>query len=151
MKSTAPTIFDFDACLRRELEPNHGRLGLVQRHKLLYAVLRLSLVNDGEPAFLSRCEPWRYGPVFTELQANPDRGGDRDALSSHDRALCHQVTAKLAGVSGQKLASRSHRVYREWRDIRDGIPANRNCHREIDIDTIRVYLMNFPEPTLKLL
>jgi len=47
-----PTIFDFDAALRQRLEPKFGTLGLVARHKLVYALHRLSISKTSEPFFL---------------------------------------------------------------------------------------------------
>lgn len=63
-----PTVHDIDAYLRQQLEPRHGKLGLVQRHKLCYEVLRLGIGLTGEAPFeTGRIEAWDVGPIFLNL------------------------------------------------------------------------------------
>jgi uncharacterized phage-associated protein len=109
------SVFDIDAYLRQQLERKHGKLGLVQRHKLCYGVYRLGIALMGDAPFFATVEPWQLGPVFPELHSQPNLGGDLNALGGYQRILCSVVTKRLAGISGKKLAARSHRKYPEWR------------------------------------
>jgi hypothetical protein len=98
-----PTIYDFDAALRQRVEPKRGTLGMVARHKLLYAVHRLAISRTGEPAFNSRCEAWPMGPVFPEFYHNPNVPGSVDSLAAEHVGFCDLV-ARVLGACSESLA-----------------------------------------------
>jgi uncharacterized phage-associated protein len=130
-----PTVFDFDTALRRRLEPKFGTLGLVARHKLLYAVHRLSISKTSEPAFHARCEAWPMGPVFTELYFNPNVTGDSDALTPDQKGFCDLIARILGAQSGRSLAARSHWRYPEWFEAK-----KRRTNKEITVVEIKQHL-----------
>lgn len=132
------TIYDFDAYLRQHLEPKFGNLGQVARHKLLYAVHRLSIAKTNEPAFAARCEAWPMGPVFTELYFNPNIAGNAAVLTAEQRGFCDLVGRVLGAQSGRSLAARSHCRYPEWRDAK-----RKRVNKEITVNAIRVQLELF--------
>jgi uncharacterized phage-associated protein len=134
---TRPTLFDFDAYMCQQLGGSGTVARKVARHKLLYAVQRLSIATTGKRAFDARCEAWALGPVFVELQKHPDRVGNPSALSAADRQLCETVLAKIGHLSGKELAIRSHRRYPEWRAARKGLKPTECGHREISPGVIR--------------
>jgi uncharacterized phage-associated protein len=132
-----PTLFDFDAKIRELLEPHHGTLGMVQRHKLLYAVLRQGIGRTGVPPFQATVAAWPMGPVILELHNDPEHGGDPDALSKDQSDACAIVAARLGGIPGKRLAERSHRHYPEWRIARQGLTRSKKGNRIISTHLIR--------------
>jgi uncharacterized phage-associated protein len=132
-----PTLFDFDTFICQQLGGSGKVARKVARHKLLYAVQRLSIATTGKPAFDARCEAWALGPVFVELQMHPSRAGNPSALSAADRQLCETVLAKIGHLSGKELAIRSHRRYPEWQAARKGLKPTECGHREISPGVIR--------------
>jgi uncharacterized phage-associated protein len=130
-----PTIYDFDAALRQRVEPIHGTLGMVARHKLLYAVHRLSISKTGKPAFPTRCEAWPMGPVFPEFYHCPNLGGDVAALNSEQNAFCDLIAQILGAYSGRSLAARSHWRYPEWIEAK-----KRRANKEITVAEIKYHL-----------
>lgn len=133
---TKPTLFDFDTFMCQQLGSSDKVARKVARHKLLYAVQRLSVATTGKPAFDARCEAWALGPVFVELQKHPDRVGNPSALSAADRQLCDTVLAKIGHLSGKELAIRSHRRYPEWRAAREALKPTDRGHREITAEAV---------------
>lgn len=129
-----PTIFDFDAALRQRLEPEFGSLGEVARHKLLFAVHRMAICRTGKPAFQSRCEAWKLGPVFLEIWNNPTRAGNPGVLTGEQQNYCDLVARILGAQSGRSLAARSHAKYPEW------FIARRSASKEITVDAVREQL-----------
>jgi hypothetical protein len=68
------TVFDIDTHLRHILEPQHGSLARVQRHKLCYAVLRLGIGLTGDSPFDGRVLAWPLGPVSWISGDDPEWG-----------------------------------------------------------------------------
>jgi uncharacterized phage-associated protein len=131
-----PNIYDFDAALRQRVEPKRGTLGMVARHKLLYAVHRMSIAETGAPAFHARCEAWLMGPVFPEFYHNPQRiAGSPDLLSTEQQGYCDLVARILGAQSGRSLAARSHWRYPEWFEAK-----KRRTDKEITVAAIRQQL-----------
>ena len=130
-----PTVFDFDAYMRRRLSGKFGTLGAVARHKLLYGVHRAAIARTGNPAFDCPCEAWPMGPVFTTLYFNEGRKGNPEVLSAAEQAICDWVARVLGATSGRKLAARSHAKYPEWYIARK----NRK-DKTITVDAIREQL-----------
>jgi uncharacterized phage-associated protein len=130
-----PTIYDFDAALRQRVEPKRGTLGMVARHKLLYAVHRLAISKTGEPAFQACCEAWPMGPVFTEFYCNPNLAGNAEALTAEQIGFCDLVGRVLGAYSGRSLAARSHWRYPEWFEAK-----KRRSNKEITVVSIKQHL-----------
>jgi uncharacterized phage-associated protein len=141
-----PTVFDFDAYLRTLLEPKKGALGLVARHKLLYAVHRLAICKTGVPAFEDRCEAWKLGPVFVPLWNNPNKSGNPDVLTVEQKEFCQLVARILGTQSGRSLAARSHAKYPEWHNARRA-SRRKHTNAEITVDAIREQLVFGRIPT----
>jgi len=128
-----PSVYDFDAALRQRIEPKRGTLGMVARHKLLYAVHRMSIAKTGEPAFQDRCEAWPMGPVFPEFYHNPKQiAGNADLLNAEQRGYCDLVARILGAQSGRSLAARSHWRYPEWFEAK-----KRRTDKEITVAAIK--------------
>lgn len=130
------TVHDIDAYLRQQLEPRFGSLGLVQRHKLCYAVLRAGLYYLDRPLFPARVEAWVNGPVIRTLQDNPGQSGNPAVLDKKTRAICHEVVCYHAGMSGKRLIELSHN-FKEWQTARMGLKAKERGNCEITLDMIR--------------
>ena len=130
-----PTIYDFDAALRQRVEPKRGILGMVARHKLLYAVHRLAISRTGEPVFNSRCEAWPMGPVFPEFYHEPNVPGSVDSLTAEHIGFCDLVARVLGACSGRSLAARSHWRYPEWFEAK-----KRRNNKEIAVAEIKQQL-----------
>jgi uncharacterized phage-associated protein len=130
-----PTIYDFDAALRLRVEPKRGTLGMVARHKLLYAVHRLAISKTGEPAFHARCEAWPMGPVFPDFYQRPNLGGNAAALSPQQNDFCDLIAQLLGALSGRSLAARSHWRYPEWFEAK-----KRRANKEITVSEIKLHL-----------
>jgi uncharacterized phage-associated protein len=131
------TVFDIDTHLRHILEPQHGSLGRVQRHKLCYAVLRLGIGVTGDSPFDGRVLAWPLGPVFVDLWEHPDREGDPANIPQGVREIDITIAARMGGIPGQKLAAASHRRYPEWRMAREGLRKNQCGQHEITHELIR--------------
>jgi uncharacterized phage-associated protein len=111
MKKCLPTVFDFDACIR-SLTP--ARLGIVQRHKLIYFAYRTHVIGTGKAPFRNRAEAWPLGPVFPDLQENPTRAGNPEALNELMRNCCRDVLETFGHLSGARLVQYSHFHCVEW-------------------------------------
>jgi uncharacterized phage-associated protein len=131
------TVFDIDTHLRHILEPQHGSLGRVQRHKLCYAVLRLGIGVTGDSPFDGRVLAWPLGPVFVDLWEHPDREGDPASIPQGVREIDITIAARMGGIPGEKLAATSHRRYPEWRMAREGLRKNQCGKHEITRELIR--------------
>jgi uncharacterized phage-associated protein len=129
-------VFDIDTYLRTILEPKHGKLGLVQRHKLCYGVLRGGISKTGESPFNGRVVAWPLGPVFVDLWEQPDCDGDANNIPPALRALVEDVASRLGGLSGKKLAMRTHGLM-EWKLARRGLASKERGDHEITRAMIR--------------
>jgi hypothetical protein len=130
------TVFDIDTFLREMLEPQHGTLGKVARHKLCYAVLRLGIGVTGDSPFDGRVVAWPLGPVFVDLWEHPDVEGDPRNIPPDVREICIVVAGRLGGIPGEKLAVSSHTRYPEWKIARGKLPAKRCGDNEITRELI---------------
>jgi uncharacterized phage-associated protein len=130
-------VFDIDTHLRHILEPQHGTLGNVRRHKLCYGVLRKAIEVTGDSPFAGRVLAWPLGPVFVDLWKHPDRDGDPNNIPAPVRAVCATVAEQMGGVPGTKLAASSHRRYPEWRIAREGLRESQCGKHEITREMIR--------------
>ena len=145
MEYQKPSVFAFNAFLRSLLEPKFGPLGEVQKHKLNYSAWRLGIATTGEPPFEADILAYPLGPFIAELGKQPNRDGDTSTLSAADRNLCLVVASRLGGISGKRLALRSHTKYPEWQAAREGLKPTECGHREITAEAVRKALERVKE------
>lgn len=110
-----PTVFDFDACIQGMTQQ---RLGIVQRHKLVYFAYRTYVIGTGKVPFRNRVEAWPLGPVFPDLQDNPTRKGDATVLDELMQNVCRRTVECLGHLSGTRLVKCSHAYCGEWQVAR---------------------------------
>lgn len=115
MKRQPVTVFDFDACIQ-QMTPQ--RLGLVQRHKLIYFAYRTYVIGTGKAPFKDKAEAWPLGPVFPALQDNPQGKGDPDVLDELMRNCCRDTLDTFGHLSGARLVQFSHAHCGEWQIAR---------------------------------
>jgi uncharacterized phage-associated protein len=115
MKRRAVTVFDFDTCIR-QMTPQ--RLGMVQRHKLIYFAYRTYVIGTGKVPFKNKAEAWPLGPVFPELQEHPDIKGDASALDELMRNCCRDTLETFGHLSGTRMVQFSHARCGEWQVAR---------------------------------
>jgi uncharacterized phage-associated protein len=137
MEHQKPSVFAFNTFLRSLLEPKFGPLGEVQKHKLNYSAWRLGIATTGEPPFEADILAYPLGPFIAELGKQPNRDGDTSTLSAADRNLCLVVASRLGGISGKRLALRSHTKYPEWYAARKGLAPTQSGNRRITVETVR--------------
>jgi len=117
LEDNLATVFDFNTHLTERC----GRLGKVQKQKLLYAIYRLGILKHGVEPFAGTVVAWPLGPVFLEVWKQPNAEGFPAMLTASDRALAETVIQQLGAMSGRALAERSHRLYLEWKVARLGL------------------------------
>jgi uncharacterized phage-associated protein len=144
MEYQKPSVFAFNTFIRGLLEPKFGLLGEVQKHKLNYGAWRLGIVTTGEPPFEADILAYPLGPFIAELGKQPNREGDTSTLSSADRNLCFVVAGRLGGISGNRLALRSHTKYPEWFAARTDLAPTQCGNRRITVEAVRA--LTFLEP-----
>jgi hypothetical protein len=107
------TVFDFDDCIQKI--SGARKLGLVQRHKLIYFAWRTYFMKSGgKVPFKTRIEAWPLGPVFVELQNDQTRKGDSTRLSELMTECCERTVYCLGHLSGERLACAVHMHCGEW-------------------------------------
>jgi uncharacterized phage-associated protein len=120
MKKQPINVFDFDDCIQRLSGPR--KLGLVQRHKLIYFAWRTFVIGTGKAPFKSRIEAWQYGPVFVELQEDQARRGDAGKLDELMVNCCRDTIKCFGHLSGEKLIKVGHQQCGEWQIARLFVP-----------------------------
>lgn len=130
-----PTDFDCNSYLASRC----GRLGRVQRHKILYEIYRNGLIRNGVPPFSGTVMAWPLGPVFLDVWKQPNARGFPSLLTSSDCLLAEEALQHLGSLSGKALAKRSHEKHLEWAYTRLGLKPAETGNRHI-----------VPEITLKL-
>jgi uncharacterized phage-associated protein len=128
-----PTVHDVDSYLQSRL----GVSGGVKRHKMLYAINRLSLFKTGNPLFSAEAEAWKWGPAFPGVYYNPQRRGNPDAIPAWGVPIISEVHQALGNCGGKVLAKRSHNRYPEWRAARQGLGPNENGNNVITFEAMR--------------
>jgi hypothetical protein len=137
MKKQPVTVFDFDACIQQWA--GGRKLGLVQRHKLIYFAWRTYFIKtNGRVPFKTRIEAWPMGPVFVELQNNQTRQGDSSKLNELMTKCCMDTMYLLGHISGERLVRLLHMHCGEWQLAR--LFAGRGKRPEITRKLVRQVL-----------
>lgn len=129
----------------------------MQLHKLLYYVQGWSLAAFGEPAFESRVEAWKHGPVVRDVYALYRDVGNRPldpatdpaaGLDEHQRALVDWVMDEYGKYSAAYLRHMTH-AERPWKAARGSLGEDEASTAEIPLDAMRTFFLEQQDRQLK--
>ena len=116
---------------------NMGELSTMKLQKLCYYSQAWSLVWDDTPLFNEDFEAWANGPVYPELYAEDENGGENN-LTDNQKDTINRVIEYYGGHDTQWLSQLTC-MEAPWNEARKDIPAGAGCSKIISKESMARY------------
>lgn len=123
-------------------EEQYGeKIDEMKMHKIMYFILRESLINSEKPLFDEPFYGWKYGPVLksirSEFKSHNYYKGKNTALTLDEKELIDSVYTRYVDMKSWKLSRLSHAEL-SWKKSRVGLEPDDDGNVKMDLKFIKL-------------